>query len=314
MMSFAATEIRQDEQTVSYRHGTAADSFAVFTLFERTLHDLVRRMGIMRNTSIDDPQALAYLWEERRSLYSHLADTAAQYWVAERDGEIIGFSRSILRGTSQELTEFFVLPDDQSAGVGRELIRRALPEENAAHRTIIATLDTRAQARYLKAGVYPRFPLYYFSRRPVVRSSFSGLTVSPIKATPEALDLLGGIDAQILEHRRDVDHIWLLGDRQGYLYLRGDHPVGYGYLGHRNGPFALLDAADYLAVLAHAETEAAFRGDHHFGLEVPMINTSAVDYLLGAGFQIEQFMTVFMSNVPYGKFDSYIFTSPPFFM
>lgn len=28
----------------------------------------------------------------------------------------------------------------------------------------IATTDIRAQAHYLKAGVYPRFPLYFFAR------------------------------------------------------------------------------------------------------------------------------------------------------
>ena len=37
--------------------------------------------------------------------------------------------------------------------------------------------------------------------------------------------------------------------------------VGYGYLGEHNGPFASLDANDFPAILAHAETEAADIGN-----------------------------------------------------
>ena len=105
-----------------------------------------------------------------------------------------------------------------------------------------------------------------------------------------------------------------MSDRQGYLYLRNGQPVGYGYVGHRSGPFALLDAADYPAVLAHAETQAAERGYGQFGVEIPMINQTVVDYLLEHGFRMDSFMAVMMSDVPFGKFENYIFTSPPFFM
>ena len=48
--------------------------------------------------------------------------------------------------------------------MGRELLTRGFPSEGATHRSIIATVDTRAQVLYIKAGVYPRFPIYYFGR------------------------------------------------------------------------------------------------------------------------------------------------------
>jgi len=299
---------------VTYRPGTVADSYAVFTVFEHSLADLAKRMGNSAPTSSSDPEALTRMWAERRSLYEHLANSAAQFWIAEKDGEVIGFSRSILRGDCQQLTEFFVLPENQAAGVGKELFALAFPEIGVSHRSIIATLDSRAQARYLKAGVYPRFPIYYFWRTPEILPEDPDLEFRPITAELETLAVLGTIDLALIEHKRDTDHSWLLADRQGYLYLRDGKPVGYGYLGSRNGPFALLDAADFPSVLAHAEAQSAQAGHTHFGLEVPMINQAAVDYLLNRGFRMDSFVAVLMNNRPFGKFERYIFTSPPFFM
>jgi len=79
---------------------------------------------------------------------------------------MIGFSRSIVRGHVRELTELFVMPCQQSGGVGAELLSRAFPDEGAAYRAIIASSDARAQALYLKSGVYPRFPICYILTSP----------------------------------------------------------------------------------------------------------------------------------------------------
>jgi hypothetical protein len=211
-------------------------------------------------------------------------------------------------------TEFFVLPGEQSAGVGRELLARAFPANGAAHRSIMATTDIRAQARYLKAGVYPRFPVFYFGRPPEPVTVTTDLTIEPITASPENLAAIGALDRALLGHRRDVDHSWLMSERQGYLYIRGDRSVGYGYVGARNGPFAVLDADDFPAVLAHAENEAAAHGRKEFGIEVPMVNRVAVDYLLARGYRMDSFIAILMSDTPWGSFEHYIVTSPPFFL
>jgi GNAT superfamily N-acetyltransferase len=299
--------------SVIFRPGAVDDSYTVFELFEQTLADLSRRLGSTRPTSWQDPAALARMWKERRPLYEHLARTAEQFWVAERDGQVIGFARSILRGGLRELTEIFVQPGQQSAGVGRELLARAFPVAGAARRLIIATSDLRAQALYLKAGVYPRFPIYYFWRHPEAVSVATDLNFEPMAASPESLERLASLDQALLEHRRDVDHAWLLAERQGYLYYRESRPVGYGYLGIRNGPFALLDPADFPAVLAHAESQAILT-DGEFGLEVPVVNRTAVDYLLARGCRLDGFMSIAMSDASFGQFENYIVTSPPFFL
>jgi hypothetical protein len=304
---------------ITFRPGTVADSYTVFHLFEQTLADLNRRLGSTTPTSAADPAALARMWEERRSLYEHLARTAEHFWLAERDGQALGFSRSILRDGVCELTELFVVPGEQSAGTGRELLARAFPPRNAPadgvkHRSIISSTDVPAMVAYLKAGVYPRFPIHYFGRKPETVTVATDLAFEPITTSPQDLDVMAALDSTLLGHRRDVDHAWLLGDRQGYFYFRGDRPVGYGYVGVRSGPFALLEASDFPAVLAHAETQAAAQGRPEFGLEVPMVNHVAVDYLLARGYRLDSFMAILMNDGPFGRLENYILTSPPFFM
>jgi GNAT superfamily N-acetyltransferase len=299
--------------SLTFRPGTVADSYAVFRVFEETLADLNQRSGSTTPTSWHEPRALGRMWAERRSLYEHLAQRAEGFWVAEQDGQVIGFARSILQDGVRELTELFVLPGVQSGGVGRELLARAFPANGARYRSIISSPDIRAQALYLKTGVYPRFPIYYFGRSPEAVSVTTDLGFEPISASPGNFEILASLDRSLLGYRRDVTHAWLLGDRQGYLYCRDKVPVGYGYVGVRNGPFALIDDRDFPAVLARAENEAAKDG-REFGLEVPMINRAAVDYLLARGFHMDSFMAISMSDVPFGKFENYILPSPPFFL
>ncbi len=299
---------------ITYRPGTAADSYSVFKLFEETLADLSRRLGSTEPTSWQDPAALEQMWQERRSLYEHLARTAAHFWLAEKASQLIGFGRSILRDGMLELTEFFVRPDQQARGVGQELLRRVFPAAGASPRSIIASTDLPAQVRYLKAGVYPRFPIYYFWRTPAADPIASDLIFEPITASPKTLAALAELDRTIIGHRRDTDHEWLLTQRQGYLYYRRGQPAGYGYAGLRNGPFALLNPGDFPAVLAHAENDSAAKGREHFGLEVPMVNRAAVDYLLARNFRMDSFIAIFMNDRPFGRFENYIITCPPFFL
>ena len=312
MAQFKAVD---NESPVRIEPGSAADSYAVFLIFERSYADLTRRLGMSEPTSAADPEALARTWAIRRSLYEHLAATADQFWLAKHGDETIGFARSILRDGLRLVTELFILPDQQSSGLGRALLARALPARGTERRWLLATADPRAQALYLKHGLYPQFPVYYLWRQPRrLPPLVSDLVVEAVAPAAAAVQVMGDIDARLLNHRRDVDHHWLMSDRQAYLYTRAGRPVGYGYVGHASGPFALLDAADFPAVLAQAEDQAARQGRSHFGLEVPMVNHRAVDYLLAGGFQIDRFMAQFMSDGPTGRFGNYILTSPPFIL
>ena len=299
--------------SVNYRRGTPGDSYAAFQVFLASITELSQRQGVMALTGGDDPTVLAELWERRKPLYDHLARTAEHFWVAESEEGMIGYARSILRDGHLELTEFFVHPGKQSQGVGKNLLSQAFPLNGYPNRTVIASSDTRAQVLYMKNKVYPRFPIVYFSNPPVATPFITDLTFQPMSPTTDTIEVLAQVDHALLGYRRDADHQWLASNRQGFIYLRQGQPAGYGYVGYRSGPFALLQAADMPAVLAHAEG-LLVGVEEEFGLEVPLVNQTAIDYLLGRGFELASFTATLMSDRPFGNFESYICTAPPFFL
>jgi len=302
--------------TISYRKAKHEDNFNAFTVFLKSIMDYSERAGVEGITGGVSPEKINKLWERRRPLWEHLSHTCDQFWLAENEnGEAIGYARSIVRGDHRELTEFFVAPDNQSAGVGKELLTRAFPNDTP-HRSIIATTDFRALARYLKTGVYPFVTELYLERTPEVVDFESGLQFETVENSDATLQTLAEIDSVILGHRRDVDHRFLMQDRTLYLYKRDNAIVGYGYIDKDYyGPFAVLDNKDFPAILAHAETQAHRLGAEQVGFETPAINTTAVDYLIRSrGYRIEGFLTSILSDKSFGKFENYLLSSPPFFL
>lgn len=298
--------------SITYRPGSLEDSYEVFQIFTRTIMDYSQRMNVMAITGGGDPAVIESLWKRRQSMFEFLTKHAAQFWVAERNGEVIAYARSLEHDGLQELTEFFVSPGQQSAGVGGELLSRAFPHTGARYRTIIATLDERALYRYMQMGVYGRFPLKYFSRKAERVDVETDLAIEPMQLETQ-IEALNRIDREIIEHARGHLHRWIAAGREGFVYKRNGEVVGYGYVGPSSGPFALLDENDFPAVLAHAETLLAEReGD--FGAVTPLINRKAIQYFIERKYQIDSFSAIFMSNVPFGKFENYLCFSPEFFM
>lgn len=298
--------------TITYRPGTIEDSFAVFQVFTKAIMDLSERMNVMAITGGNDPEVLKSLWQRRKSMFEFLAEDYAHFWVAENDGEIIAYARSIEHGGMLELTEFFVSPDQQSAGVGRELLSRAFPFGIERYRMIAATLDERALYRYMNAGVYARFPIKYFNRQAEKVDIATDLRIEPMQLEIHLEDI-NRIDQQVLDHTRESLHRWLNTSRAGVVYMRNAQIVGYGYIGRNGGPFALLDENDFPAVLAHAESTVAETGEE-FGVETPMINRVALRYFLERKYKMDAFTVLFMSNEPFGRLENYLCFSPIFFM
>src|SRR5687767_4819154 len=100
------------------RRGTPADTRRVFDLSMAAMKDLFRRQG---NAWRLDPEQF---WTVLEPFLGHLAAHCAEWWVAEdqADGSLLGHARSVERGGLFELSEFFVRPGSQSAGLGSRLI------------------------------------------------------------------------------------------------------------------------------------------------------------------------------------------------
>ena len=298
--------------TITYRKGTVEDSYAVFQVFTQSIMDLGTRTNTMAITGGNDPAVLQSLWQRRQPMFEFLARGAAQFWVAERGDQIVGYARSMEHDGVMDLTEFFVLPNQQSGGVGRELLARAFPKSAARYRVIVATLDERAIIHYLKAGVYGRFPIKYFYRKAEKVVLKTDLHVEPMRLDAHLQDI-NRIDQQVIGHVRGTIHRWLASTREGYIYKRAGNVVGYGYVGSGHGPFAVLDENDLPAVLAYTESLLAERGEE-FGVETPLINRKAIEYLTERKYQMDSFTVLFMSNEPFGKFENYLCFSPIFFI
>lgn len=296
------------EPELVYRRATPADSRACYDAFLPAIRELTARQG---SPWEPDPEEL---WPRLQPMYEHLAAEAAEWWVAEDPGtgRIAGYARSVERGGLFELSEFFVHPERQSAGVGRGLLERAFPLGRGEVRAIIATTDVRALRRYHAAGTFARFPIAALEGPPAADAPIDpGLEVA--EATADDIPALRRIEAEVLEFERGDMFAWLLGDRAGYRYRRDGRDAGFAFVGERGiGPIATLDPADQAGILSHVERVAAAIGRKEVGFEVPMVNEVAMTHLLARGFRMDTFFTFFLSSRPFGHFDRFIGFAPPF--
>jgi len=301
--------------TIKIRPGTSEDLFGAFVAFRLALHRLNQSLELASPENKPGPENFPEHFEIFRTYTEHLAETADQFWVAEDEGEVIGFARSILRDGIRQLSELFVRPDRQSQGVGKHLLDSAFPSEGANNRVIIASPDVRAVTRYLKSGVKIRFTIYDWGRKPEIVPFETDLLIEPFNVSPENLAILNSIDRTILGYTREVDHIWLGKNRHGHFYRRNENVVGYSYVSNRVGPIAMLQNSDFHTALANVESEMIKYMDdvfNEFFVTIPMINTAAVEYVLKRGCQTTPFVEHFMSDKPLGQYENYIFMDPPF--
>src|SRR5690606_25477386 len=121
-----------------------------------------------------------------------------------------------------ELSEFFVRPDRQSAGVGRGLIERAFPEGRGEVRAIIATTDTRGLHRYYAAGTVARFAMASLAATP--RPTRLAGDVEVVTASLDDVQEVAAIEATVFGYPRHADYPWLFANREAYLYRRAGRP------------------------------------------------------------------------------------------
>jgi GNAT superfamily N-acetyltransferase len=284
---------------------------ACHELMWASVTDLGRRQGTPLEGRATD------WWHSSEPIHRLLAQIAAEWWVAEEtgSGQLVGFARSIERDGLFELTEFFVRPDVQSQGVGKALLERAFPAGRGTVRSIVATSDVRAQARYYAAGTVARFPLFTLGGAPGDPEPIPEVTAQPIDGE-RAIQAQREIELTVLGHRRSDDEIrWLLDRRRGNLYRRGDRLIGFSFLGRDgSGPMAVLEPSDLPAVLLHVEGLARSIGLERLELQVPAPNDVAIRHLMGRRYRFDSWINILMSDRPFGQFDRFIPFSPPLFL
>ncbi len=297
-----------------YRPIEHTDLKAIAGVFVESLNHRQIAVGLEPLVDLNDPHAWEEMWQTvRRPLFEHVSAHAGTGWLAEVDGKVSGYARTIQREHVCQLTELFVSPGQQKAGLGRELLKRAFINVESRSKLILANSNPAAISRYLRSGVYPVSTIFDLERKAEARPIETDLEARPITNDADTQVALNEIDRAILGYIRPEEHAWLCSQRSGFLYWRNGIPQGYAYAGQWNGPMAALAPEDMPAILAHAETIAAQAGET-FGLMVPMPNRSAMMHLIERGFTLDTGHTMyFMADFSPPGLDRYIFSMPGFF-
>lgn len=236
-----------------------------------------------------------------------LRDDPRGVWLAEDDGEIVGFALSWVCGRLWFLAELFVAPGRQGQGIGNELLDRTLRHASQAGATekslITFAFNVVSQGLYARHGLLPRLPIHLCSaeRESLARRAWGHtLRSTPIRATAADLEMLRRLDIEALGVSREKHHRYLLGDprMEGVFLEDGGERVGYAYVaatGHI-GPLAVIDAhalpgsfraalamavageAKQISVFVPGPSDAlAIAAGHGMRFALPMVLMSASD-------------------------------------
>ena len=295
-----------------YRPARAEDLEVADRLVVASINDLTQRHGFGPMATASPP---------RFQLFS-LKDDPAGLWVAEERGRILGFAFAWACEGLWFLAQLFVDPAQQGRGIGNELLRRAFDHAqatNAGVRVLITFAFNRSsQGLYIRHGLFPRFPIYFFS---LARENIkNGPQDAPLRALPldnsrATLENLARIDAAALGVSREKHHRFLLGDRAtlGFMLYAEDDPVGYAYLSPQGhiGPLAVTRAEMIEAAFGTAMGLAAQHDCQTLSAFVPGTSEAALRVAVEHGMRIT-FPMLLMSTREFGDWTRYLPRNPGF--
>lgn len=165
-------------------------------------------------------------------------------WVAEQDGEVVGFATSLVRELMWVLASYAVRPGLQGQGIGRPLLEAALHHGRGCLRGMLnASQDAMALRRYRLAGfdLLPQMLLW----GPVARADLPEVR-HVREGTPSDRDLLDSLDRRTRGAAHGPDHDVM--GRQFRLVVT-DRPSaqGYAYLNPTTGSTVVLAATSRAA-------------------------------------------------------------------
>ena len=298
--------------TLLFRPARAQDLERAEALVVAAINDLTERHGFGKMVGARPPNF---------QLFS-LKDDPDGLWVAEDDGEILGFAWSWVCGDLWFLAQLFVAPEHQGRRIGDELMKRTLDharKAGAANKALITfTFNRVSQGLYIRHGLFPKMPIYFFG------ASRDRLTAAPreqpmvcvaLEDKASHRDSLAEIDAQALGVSREKHHRYLSNDKatKGFMLYADGTCVGYAYVstdGHI-GPLAVtrkdaLGPAFETALKIAADSDCA-----QISAFLPGTCDDALCLAIARGMRIG-FPMVLMANQDFGDWTRYLPRNPGF--
>jgi GNAT superfamily N-acetyltransferase len=291
------------------RQARPDDMIGCVHVFRRSATDLSRRQGT------EAPQVRV---PDMAEALSHLQRTDPRgFQVAVREGKVVAFAATIVRGNTHFLSMFWALPTLQNQGIGRRLLQRAFTNPRppaGAVRCVYASLDPRAQVLYLKFGMRPR-GMFYMVRGKPARSPKPARPVelvqvgAPGKASRAMLAIAARFDRTFRGTRRDADLRWVMGLHGARFFVarRRGVTIGYAVVNERGrvGPAGVLDPRDSAGLAWAVKERAREMGAESLFVVVPGVNHGALDVFFRAGLRTE-FYGAWMAEKPVGSFEGYL--------
>jgi GNAT superfamily N-acetyltransferase len=306
---------------ISFRYATEADLPECSRIHRIGIDDYITRMAFPP-LPVENPGLLR--------LHAHtLATDPTRFQVAERQERgqkprIVAFGSAVERGPMWFLSMLFVDPAEQARGLGRELLRRILPEDRAGRRlgTCTDSAQPVSNGLYATFGIVPRMPFLNLLGRPREHWTPPPLPdgVTPTRADPGPDGLLSGddqaeldaLDTRLNGWAHPQDHAFDLRERPWLFRYRDEagRLVAYGYTSEvgRVGPIAVVDAALLFPVIGHLLTAVVPRGASSVWLGGHA--SEAIAAGIRAGLRLEGFPILACWSEPFADFTRYVPTSP----
>jgi GNAT superfamily N-acetyltransferase len=297
--------------SIVFRQARADELQRAQELVVASINDMTERHGFGPMASVRPPDF---------QLFS-MKDDPGGLWIAEDDGRLVGYAFSWICGDLWFLAELFVAPDRQGAGIGKGLLSRTFDHAARAGVTrkalITFTFNTVSQGLYIRHGLLPRMPIYFFNGMRQAAAGLAGETLSTVDIAPgeQHLQLLRRLDDSVMGLSRDNHHRFLFADPtiKGVLLYRQDELVAYAYVsttGHV-GPLAVAPDGDLAAAFRTAVTLAAQTGSPQISCFLPGIAARALGVAAECHMKIT-FPMVLVSDRDFGDWTRYLPRNPGF--
>jgi ribosomal protein S18 acetylase RimI-like enzyme len=295
---------------LTYRLAKEDDIPSISMVFAEAKDDLDRRRGFFESPTNPLPPSPSYAFLMRK--------TPCAFWVAEKDGEVVGFSDSFMRGSFWYFAYLFIKPGHQGQNIGKNLLEKTLSSWEAQRITNRATItfafNPASQFLYMQYGMYPREPGYYaYAPSKVIKENMEqtiGLDYEQIMNLGDASDATRRIDEHVLGFSLEWHHEYFFETHaKCYVFKDKGSPVGYAYVRPNGvvGPSAVMSNEFTKPVLNTALALSVEQGVENAGYWMPGSNIHAVDLSLKHKMRI--YPMVFMSTKAFAKWENYIFHS-----